>query len=1012
MTSDRFHSTEDRDDDSQDQVFDQVLDEVLDGGNEGDGVLDGGNERDEVIEVANEEVKPKPELVLESEAENVAEVPLASHLAPKLVRICPMEINLTAIWEGLTKPFVWLWQAFVPKPVRARSRRTIVRLGQERRKLKKWQLVRFLALGGAGAVAFGIVFFFALFIFYSKQLPKPGEVVRRTGFSTRIMDRNGLTLYDLYEDAQRTPVTLNQVPEQLKQAVVSIEDKDFYTHHGFDIRTILRIPYNMIFRGRVVGGSTLTQQLVKNALLTNERTIIRKFKELVLSLQIERTFTKDQILEMYLNEAPYGGTAMGIGAAAELYFNKPVEELTLVESVILAGLPQRPSAYSPFTGKTDEDGVPLWKVRAEGVLIRMKEDGHLTDLAYDEALTGLSEVEFSKGETGLKAPHFVFYVKDQLEEMYGPEALEQGGLQVTTSLDYVIQEEAQQIASDQIDAVEKSDITNGSVMVMNPQTGEIIAMVGSRDFNSDKIDGQFNVAVNGLRQPGSSIKPVVYLGMLQRGYTPSTMIMDVFTTFQRNEQEKPYEPHNYDGKFRGPVSLRTALASSLNVPAVKSIATIGINEFLNIAYDLGFETLEPTPENMRRLGLSVALGGGEVHLIDSVTAFSAFANGGFRVEPVSILEVKDKNGRVIFHNQPELGRQVMQPIEAYLINHILSDNNARAMAFGTRSGLNINANIAVKTGTTNDQRDNWAIGWSQEVMVGAWVGNNDNSPMKSVASGVSGATPLWRNVMLVALDNGYGSPAWVRPEGIDEVSVDAVSGYLSHDDFPARSDIAIRGTTPSGEDPYHAKIRLCRGENKLANEARIAAGDYDEKEFFTFWADDPLSEDGVNRWQMGIDAWIASQDDWRYHAPTEYCGDSSEVFVRIEKPKDKEEFKEEDVEVEIKADADGGIDKIELYVDGSKRETINSHQYKGKIHFGGGQHELYVKAYTRSGQDKTSDKIRIGTGGQPWEKPQPTNTLAPTAVPPTTTPVPTVAPTLAPMPTLTPTATLTVAPTP
>ena len=981
MTNDRFHSIEDQNIDSLDRVPDPES-EIS------------GPELEEIGEKGSQDTQLTPK--------NEPSTPPL----PRLVRIGTMEINLTAIWELLTLPFVWLWQAFMPKPIRSRSRRTMVRLRREKKKLKKWQVMRFLALGGAGAVVFGIVFFFALFIFYSKQLPKPGEVVRRSGFSTRIMDKNGVTLYDLYEDAQRTPVNWDQVPEHLKQAVVAIEDKDFYTHHGFDIWTIIRIPYNMIFRGRVIGGSTLTQQLVKNALLTNERTVIRKFKELVLSLQIERTFTKDQILEMYLNEAPYGGTAIGIGAAAELYFNKTVDELTLVESAILAGLPQRPSAYSPYTGKTDEDGVPLWKIRGEGVLIRMKEDGYVTDLAYDEAIAGLDEVEFDKGETGIKAPHFVFYVKEQLEEMYGPEALDQGGLQVTTSLDYEIQKEAQSIVSDQIDDVEDMDITNGAVMAMNPQTGEIIAMVGSRDFNHEEIDGQFNVAVNGLRQPGSSIKPVVYLGMLQRGYTPSTLLMDVATTFRRHENEDAYEPNNYDGKFRGPVTLRNALGNSLNIPAVKSIAMVGIEEFLNIAYDMGFVTLESTQENLNRLGLSVALGGGEVHLIDSVTAFSSFANGGYRVEPVSILEVKDKDGRVIFNYQPELGRQVMQPTEAYLINQILSDNQARSMTFGTRSYLNINQNIAVKTGTTNDQRDNWAIGWSSQVMVGAWVGNNDNSPMKSVASGVSGATPLWRNVMLLALDNGYGSPDWERPEGIDDVSVDAVSGYLSHDDFPAREDIAIKGTTPSGDDPYHAKLKLCRGENKLANEARIAAGDYDQKEFVILWEDDPFSQDGENRWKAGIDAWVAGQGDDKYKVPTEYCGDQSEVYAKVEEPHDKDEFDGEEVKIKVRADSGDGIDKIEIYVDGNKRETINSYQYEGKIHLGAGQHELYIKAYARSGEEKTSPKVRIGTGGQPWEKPKPTNTPVPTSVPvPTDTPVPTTPPVPTDTPTPTPTPT-------
>ncbi len=865
--------------------------------------------------------------------------------------------------------------------LKARSRRNRTAVTSQLRMAK---LLHYSAVAALVMVVCGVIGFFALFAYYSKDMPSADGVFRTSGFSTRLYDRNGKLLYDLYDEERRTPVSIEEVPDFLKQATVAIEDKDFYKHGGFDPLTIVRIPYNYVVRKQVVGGSTLTQQLVKNALLTNERSVQRKFKELVLSMQIERKFSKDKILEMYLNENPYGGTAWGVGTAAELYFDKDVSELSRVESAILAGLPQRPSAYSPLAGRTDENGELLWKLRTEGVLRRMQEDGYITKEEEEQLVVELDSVTFSSGAVNINAPHFVFYVKELLEDQYGQELTEKGGFKVTTTLDMELQDQAQQIVSEEIDKVEDLNITNGAAMVVDPQTGEIISMIGSRGYNSDKIDGKFNVAVDGLRQPGSSIKPVTYLSLFQRGYTPASMLVDAPTTFQRNENDKPYEPNNYNGRFNGPVSLRNSLGSSLNITAVKGLAIVGMDHFLNQAYEMGFVTLKPTEENKQRFGLAVTLGGAEVHLIDTVTAYSAFANGGTKVEPVAILKIEDSAGNVLFEHKPVTGKQVMNPGEAFLINHVLSDDSARAMAFGSGSQLNLSSNVAVKTGTTNDARDNWAVGWSQEVMVGAWVGNNDNSVMKRVASGVSGATPIWRKIMEAALESGYGTPEWEIPENVELITVDAVSGYPEHDGYAIKRDYAIKGTVPDLPDPIHTKLKVCKDENKLATDARIASGDYEEKEFFVLREDDPYSEDGTNRWQIGIQAWIDGQGDDKYKAPTEYCGDQTEVYVNLKRPKDKHSYDEEDIEVEVTADSGDGIEKIEIFVDGEKVETINDNEYKGKITMKKGRHEVYAKATSRSGETDESSKRRIGTGGEDWEEPEPT----PTPEKPEETPTP------------------------
>ncbi|MBP7740908.1 penicillin-binding protein [Candidatus Woesebacteria bacterium] len=868
------------------------------------------------------------------------------------------------------------------------------RFSQQSRQLFYAKLFRITAIGSLILIVGGIVVFFLAFAWFSRNLPKPGEVVRRDGYSTKIYDRNDKLLYDLFDDEQRTPVSIDQIPKDLQNATVAIEDKDFYKHSGFDMLTIIRIPYNAIFKGRVVGGSTLTQQLVKNALLTNERSVVRKFKELVLSLQIERKFTKAEILEMYLNEAPYGGTAWGVGSASEIYFNKPINELNLVESAVLAGLPQRPSAYSPYAGKTDEDGQPLWKLRAKGVLRRMQEDGYITDLAYEQAMGDLDTIVFEKSAISIKAPHFVFYVSDLLADLVGEDAVEAGGFKVTTSLDLDMQEKAEQVVFDEVNKVEKLNITNGAALVMNPKTGEILSMVGSKDYSNSEIGGQFNVVVDGLRQPGSAIKPITYLAMIQNGYSPSTMLADVPTVFSPHENAKAYEPKNYDGKFRGPVSLRNSLGSSLNIPAVKSLAIVGVQNFLSLAFDMGLETLEPTKENMQKFGLAATLGGADVHMLDLTTAYSSFANYGEKVEPVAILKIEDKDGNVVYDYRHLEGRRVFLPQEAFLINNILSDNFARAIAFGTSSLLNISPNVAVKTGTTNDQRDNWAIGWSQEVIVAAWVGNNDNSEMKSVASGVSGATPIWRNIMVAALDSdSYAAPDWIVPSGIEKIAVDKISGWPIHDDFESREDYFISESIPTLPDPIHQKIKLCKGEMKLATDARIAANDYEEKEFIVLKEADPFSTDGVNRWQMGIDAWVNAQEDGRYKVPTELCGDVNEIYVTLSEPEDHKNFTDDKIKVKVNSDSRDGISKLEIYVDGVLRETINNERkYEGTITLSAGKHEIKAKAYSRSGETKESNAVKIGTGGVAWDQADPTPTPSPTS-----TPTPTATPTVIPL---------------
>lgn len=846
-------------------------------------------------------------------------------------------------------------------------------------KFWKWdrdKLMKRVAIGLAGTMIGSMLLLAIMMAWFSKDLPSPGEIKRREGFSTQILAREGEVLYDVSEsDERREPVSFEEIPEYLKQATVAVEDKNFYGHSGFDLLGMVRGFSKVFFGRRVQGGSTLTQQLVKNVLLSSERTVIRKLKEFVLAVQIERKFTKDEILQMYLQEAPYGGTAIGAKVASRVYFSKELDELNLVESAFLAGMPQAPTRYSPY-GVNSE----AWKGRTAIVLERMKGEGYISKDEEQEAIIGLDELEFRPQGGSIQAPHFVMYVRSLLAEQFGEEVVNGGGLKVTTTLDLELQEAAQDIVAEEIEKVESLGIGNGAAIVLEPNMGEVLAMVGSKDFFAEDYDGEVNVVLS-QRQPGSAIKPITYLTAFKKGYSPAYTLVDVETEFAVGG-EKSYKPVNYDGEFRGPVQVRFALGSSLNIPAVKMLQLVGLKDMLQVAYELGLDTLEPSRENMSRFGLSVALGGGEVRLIDLASAYSAFANAGEKISPVAITKVEDARGKTIWEYKEERKKQVMSEEEAYLINHILSDNNARLLTFGANSYLNMGSEIAVKTGTTNDKRDNWTIGWSDSVLVGVWVGNNDNSPMKEVASGVSGASPIWRNVIREALAK-YPAEGFEKPDGIETMEVDAISGYPEHDGFAKRTEYFIKGTVPSGEDLIHFKAKVCKGDQgKLANDLMVSRGDYDEKEVIWLLAPEVLPEAVRINWQTGMDAWASGQGDERYHRITEYCSESDDWGVNLKQPENHKRYEDGNIDWKAEIVGAGEVEWAKLIIDGSVKQTLSGKPWEGEINLSQGSYTVKVKVRLKDGEEKESGEHKIGVG-QEWDYQSPTPIPTPAPITPT-----------------------------
>jgi len=676
------------------------------------------------------------------------------------------------------------------------------------RKRIPWRRVTSCLTTGFIAVAMAVVILFFLaftvavggYVHIARQLPPPDELRGRaaTFASTKIYDRNGALLWEVFGPGKRTLVELDDISLDLRQATIATEDQHFYQHPGFDPIGIVRAIYQNVTEGEIVSGaSTIPQQLARAVLLSpeerSEQSLNRKVREAILAIEITNRYPKDTILEIYLNEIYYGNLAYGIEAAAETYFGKPARDLTLAEAALLAGLPQSPAVYDPYTNPEAA------KARQAVVLNLMVEQEYITPAQAEAARR--EELHYAPQSYTMTAPHFVVYVQQLLEERYGAEALHHGGLQVYTTLDPRLQALAERVAKEKIAALADRHATNAALVALRPDSGEILAMLGSVDFNDPAIDGQVNVALR-PRQPGSSIKPVTYVAAFERGWTPASLIWDVETEFP-DGANPPYKPQNYDDKFHGPVLLRQALACSYNVPAVQTLYAIGLPAMLEMAHRLGIQSL-----NRVDYGLSLTLGGGEVTLLELTGAYAVFANGGRRVPPVAILRVEDSQGQVLEEYVPPQGEQVISPEHAYLITDILADNQARTPAFGAHNVLQLSRPAAAKTGTTTDWRDAWTLGYTPDLVAGVWVGNSDNTPMDHVP-GSRGAGPIWHDFMEEALAD---TPVreFVRPPGIVEMEICADSGTRPSEVCPhRRMEIFAANQPPLGaEHDFHQLIPI------------------------------------------------------------------------------------------------------------------------------------------------------------------------------------------------------------
>lgn len=617
-----------------------------------------------------------------------------------------------------------------------------------------------------GFFLFSLFFSIFLFFYYTKDLPRPEDFTEKSFIlPTQIYDRNGQTLlYQIYGEEKRVMVSSGQISDYLKQAVITAEDANFYRHFGLDIKSIFRsILKNLQIGQPLYGGSTISQQLIRSSFLSREKTLQRKIKEVVLTLELERRYPKEKILELYLNQIPFGNNAYGAQAASQTYFQKSASALSLEESALLAALIKSPSYFS----YGENEGELL--ARKDYILDRMAELGYINGQEAQNAKN--KQLKFSEASQTIKAPHFVLYVKKYLEEKYPDYFLKEKGLKVYTTLDWTLQTAAEEIVKTGVNSNLAYNSHNAGLVAINPQTGEIVAMVGSADYFAQSypkgcapglnclFEPRVNVAVYGQgRQPGSAFKPFAYAQALQKGLTPETMIWDVKTEFNPDcdpsgAQEKDqygmdcYHPQNYDEKFRGAITARQALAQSINVPSIKVLYLAGLKETIDLAKSFGITTLN---KPLSFYGLSLVLGGGEVKLLDLVSAYGVLATGGTRVVPTAILKIEDAQGNIIEENK-KTQKRVLETKVADIINSILSDNEARAPIFGSRSLLNIPGyQVAVKTGTSQEFKDGWTIGYTSSLVVGVWVGNN-NGALMNKEPGVVLAGPIWNRFMQKAL---------------------------------------------------------------------------------------------------------------------------------------------------------------------------------------------------------------------------------------------------------------------
>ncbi|MCK5080604.1 MAG: penicillin-binding protein [Candidatus Moranbacteria bacterium] len=796
-----------------------------------------------------------------------------------------------------------------------------------------------------------------VFIFFMKDLPDPSKINKRViDESTKIYDRTGQhLLYEIHGEENRTLISINQIPDVVKYATIALEDQDFYSHSGVDFRGIARAAVKDIIKRKIEqGGSTITQQFVKNSILTSEKRISRKIKEVVLALEIEQKFDKEEILQMYLNEIPYGSNAYGIEAAAQTFFGEHASELTLAQSVLLASLPNAPTFYSPFGSNTD------WLlVRWKSALDKMADLGYITEEQAKNASEEdiLSQVQLVKDD--IKAPHFVMHVKEQLVEEFGEEEMEKIGMSIYTTLDWNYQQIAEEVVREKVDEIgEQYGFTNAALVALNPKNGQILAMVGSKDYFDQEIDGNVNVATR-FRQPGSSFKPYVYAQALETGYTRKTILFDVETNFSTSDDEEDdYIPRNYLGNFNGPVQLEDALATSLNIPAVKFLYLVGPEKAVSFAKLMGLEGLnEPS-----RYGLSLVLGGGEVKLLNHVGAFSVFANEGKKQNKTAILRIEDSKGEIIREFQEEEGEQVIEKETALEIIDILSDDKLRAPLFGAGSLLNVPGHqVAAKTGTTNEYRDGWLLGATPYLAAGVWTGNNDNTAMKEGSSGSSTAGPIWSVFMRRALENQQ-SEEFDSPEDFEKTGIDILDGK-----YKVKEELEVC---------EYEKDKFCLA-NSSCPDSLVEDKDFYNARTILYYIDkdNPTAEDGGSKgdsqyrgWQDGIDEWVKDEEDDKEQReiPEKECKDDYFEDYRVEisiiDPSNEETLTSKDLKVSTKISGDGKVKDVEFYIDGSPvgkdSKSPYSLNYEIPDSKNGGEIEIRAKVRDDNGGDD-EDKIKV-----------------------------------------------------
>jgi 1A family penicillin-binding protein len=788
-------------------------------------------------------------------------------------------------------------------------------------------------------VILGVVFLVLSFVWLGITLPNPNKLLERSvAQSTKIYDRTGKTmLYEIFTDQRRTIITLQEIPRDLIYATIVVEDKDFYKHPGFDLKGIARaIITDIINLKKSQGGSTITQQFIKNALLTNEKSYTRKIRELLLAYQIEKSFTKDQILQMYFNEIPYGSTAYGIEEAGQMYFGKSAHDLTLDESALLAAIPKAPSYYSPI-GEHREELV----ARKNFILDLMVKEGYLDAERAQVAKNIDTLKKIVPRRENILAPHFVMYVKELLSEKYGTRLVEQGGLKIITTLDLDKQKIAEEEVTKQAEKNAKNfGANNAALVAIDVKTGQILSMVGSKDFFDNSIDGQVNVALS-PRQPGSSIKPIIYSAAFAKGYTPDTPLFDAETNFgPAGPDGKNYIPHDYDGKERGPVTMRQALAGSLNIPAVETLYLTGVNNVLSLGQKLGYTTLN----DPSRYGLSLALGGAEVKLLEHTQAFATLAREGKKIPTSAILKVEDSQGNIMEEwkesdYQPE---EVLPTQIARLTNSILTDNQSRSFIFGTNSPLYLGDRpVAAKTGTTNNWVDGWTMGFTPSLACGVWVGNNNNAQMKKQADGVVVAGPIWHNFMVRALADSpietFAPPDPVNPgnpaligdiPGNVIVKIDKASGKLATDLTPTSYIIE------KSYHDYHSILQYINKDNPNGPPL-----------------ENPASDPQYSRWEEAVRNWVTKNDIKTEVPPTEYDDAhtlANKPSITIISPVGGAYINEQSVDVNVSAFAPRGVNRVECFLDNYQAAVSYSAPWLCSVNltgFSAGQHKIKVTAY-------------------------------------------------------------------